>query len=224
MVYNGKNKKGKDVFESGQGYVYNEDLLRITLKLIENRETEFEKWFKKPILDFRKIEKVTLNLTELDKNTLVRLLFDNVPTDGKYLKNFYGMLQILDAGFMSDRKSDAQKVFREINDVNVISSHLKESFIEKLKNFDYGEKYAYTRFKRDILSKHLISVQMSKVKEYLTEVNQVVYNIKISEKIIDVNILSKLKNWLFGVYFVDLDYDENGGLIGVKEISRFEMF
>lgn len=244
LVYNGKNNKGKEVFESGRGYVYNDDLLRITLRLIENGgipeydennkeqlengKTEYKKWLQKPKFDFQKIEKYTVSLTESDKSTLVKLLFEMLPSDGKYLKNFYGMLQILDAGFMSDRKSDAQKVFREINDVNVIADSKKEEFISDLKNFEreygYNKKYAYTEFKKIVLSKYLISIQMSKVKEYLTESNNVPYYIRINEKITDVEILSKLNNWLFGVYFAGLDYDNDGGLIGIKEIPTFEIF
>ena len=138
------------------------------------------------------------------------------------------MLQILDAGFMSDRKSDAQKVFREINDVNVIANLKKDEFISDLKKFEveygYNSKYAYTKFKKRILSKYLISVQMSKVKEYRTEINHVPYYIRINDEITDAKVLAKLKNWLFGIYFVDLEYTENGGLIGVNEISSFNIF
>lgn len=224
VVYNGKNKKGKDVFESGQGYVYHDDLLRITLKLIENRETEFDKWFKKPSLEFKKIEKVILSLSESDKNLFVNQLFDVVPTDSKYMKRFYDMLQILDAGFMSDRKSDAQKVFREINDISVISSEFRDEFIKELIGFKYEEKYAYTRFKRDILSHYLINVQISKVKEYLKEINHAPDFIRINEEITDAKFLSKLKNWLFGVYFVDLEYSEIGGLIGVNDLKKDDIF
>ncbi len=234
LVYNG-NKNGKPVFESGQGYVYHTELLRTTLKLIDNIKSvkektisisELQKWNsgKKVNIKLNSISSNPILLTESDKSYLVESLFSGIPDNSHYLSNFYSMLQILDAGFMSDRKRDAQKVFREINDVNVISTQLRDEFIEKLKEFKYEEKYVYTRFKRDILSKYLISVQMSKVKEYLTESNQVAYYIRISEEITDNNILSKLKNWLFGVYFVDLNYTENGGLIGVKEISSFNMF
>lgn len=221
LVYNGKNNKGKEVFESGRGYVYNDDLLKITLKLIDDRKTEFEKWFKKPILDFKKLDKVSLSLTEADKNTLVHLLFDGLATDSKYLKQFYGMLQILDSGFMSDRKSDAQKVFREINDINVISSFQRGEFIQKLATFNYEEKYAYTRFKRDILSKYLISVQISKVKDYIKEYNLAFSNIT-RETEDNLKIPIKLKNWLYGIYIVDFEYDEKEGLKGVNEYSRFE--
>jgi len=69
----------------------------------------------------------------------------------------------------------------------------------------------------------LITVQISKVKEYLTENNHVPHSIRINEEISDAEVLSKLKNWLFGVYFVDFEYDENGGLIGVNEISSFDI-
>ncbi len=236
LVYNGKNKKGKEIFESGKGYVYNDDLLRITLRLIEKNaiieydeikyeqlekeKLEYKKWLEKPKLDFKKLETITLNFTELDKNILVKALFEMLPSDGKYLKSFYGMLQILDAGFMSDRKSDAQKVFREINDVNVIPTHLREKFIKELKEFKYEDNYAYVRFKRDILSKYLISVQISKVKEYLIDFNHVPYFIGINEEITDPNEISKLNNWLYGLYFADLEYSDKDGLIGVNDISR----
>jgi CRISPR-associated endonuclease/helicase Cas3 len=106
----------------------------------------------------------------------------------------------------------------------VISSHLRNELITELKEFKYEEKYAYTRFKKDILSKYMISVQMSKVKEYLTEVNHVPYSIRLNNEISDPKILSKLKNWLFGVYFVSMEYSDNGGLIGVNEISTFEIY
>lgn len=240
LVYNGKDSKGKDIFESGKGYVYNNDLLRITLRLfeqdtiaeyyeeneeqLETKKSEYKKWLEKPKFDFKRLERKVLNLTESDKNILVKLLFEMLPSDGNYLKNFYGMLQILDAGFMSDRKSDANKIFREIHDINVISSYQREEFIQRLREFEYEKEYAYTRFKRDIISNYVISVQLNKVKEYLTEVNHVPYSIRLHEEITDSKVLSRLENWLFGVYFVELDYTENDGLIGVKEFSSIELF
>jgi CRISPR-associated endonuclease/helicase Cas3 len=223
LIYNGKNKKGKDVFESGQGYVYNEDLLRITLKLINDRETEFEQWFKKPILDFNKLEDARLSLTEKDKNTLIQRLFEGVPPDSKYLRNFHEMLQILDAGFMSDRKSEAQRIFREINDVDVIADSQLEQFICDIVKFSYDVKYSYTIFKRDILNKYLISVRLSKVKNELYESNMV-YNVLRTQDVISSlqnKVQVKLKNWLFGVYIINLQYSDEKGLIGIDDTSSF---
>jgi CRISPR-associated endonuclease/helicase Cas3 len=235
LVYNSKEKKGKYVFESGQGYVYHSELLRTTLKLIYNTKSvkekiisipELKKWNngKNVNVNLNLISSNSILLTESDKSYLVKNLFAGLPDNSRYLDSFYNMLQILDAGFMSERKSDAQKIFREINNVNVISTQLKDEFIEKLKEFNFNEKYAYTRFKRDILSKYLIGVRISKVKDYLIEGYHVPYYIQISNKITDAKILAKLRNWLFGIYFIDLKYSENLGLIGVKEISTFEIY
>lgn len=244
LLYNGKNKKEQNIFESGKGYVYNENLLGISLRLVkdgaipqfdkkdfqtlEDAKSEYEKWLDNPKLDFKNLSNVRVSLNESDKNSLVDYLYKLLPSDSKYLKNFYGMLQILDSGFMSDRKSDAQRVFREISDVNVVSVHRRDEFILDLKEFDtdygYKKKYAYTQFKDKILSKYLISVQRDKVKEYLTEINHIPYFIRINEDTMDSNILSKLENWLYGVYFVNLDYTENNGLIGVNELSPFEIY
>ncbi|NEW82873.1 MAG: CRISPR-associated helicase Cas3' [Mariniphaga sp.] len=229
LVYNGKNKKGKDVFESSQGYVYNIELLRTTLKLIENgsiKIDDLKKWNNgnKVEIKLSAIAPKSLLLTESNKSELVDKLFAGLPDKSSYLKNFYAMLQILDAGFMSDRKSDAQKVFREINDVNVIAKNQKGEFISDLQEFNFGQKYAYTKFKKDILSKYLISVQISKVKEYIYESNLVFNTIKISDEITETHKLLKLKNWLYGAYFVDLEYSDSGGLIGVKEMSSYEIF
>lgn len=232
VVYNSKNKKGKAVFESGQGFVYDTDLLNLTLKLIEGKEIDekgltefFEK--EKPI-KLESLKPISLILSEEQKAFLVERLYfilgNSEKKKSKYLDQFFKMLQILDAGFMSDRKSDAQKIFREINDVNVIAKNKEEEFISDLQTFNFEEKYAYTRFKKDILSKYLISVQISKVKEYIYETNLIVNTIRISGSITDNKVLSKLKNWLYGMYFVNLEYSENGGLIGVKEESSFEIF
>lgn len=234
IAYNGKNNRGKEVYESGQGYVYDNDLLRITLKLIENGRvpmydennvdqidklrSEYKKWLEKPKFDYRGLERITLTLAESDKNNLVKLLFELLPIEAKYLKSFYGMLQILDSGFMSERKNDAQRVFREINDVNVISACSRKEFIQRLNEFEFNRKSAFTHFKRELLSNYLISVQISKVKEQLFEANHVPYSIRINDEINDVKYLQKLSNWLYGIYFVDIEYNNEQGLVGINEL------
>lgn len=226
MIYEGK-KNGKSIYESGQGYVYNNELLRATLKLIENKnisEGDLEELNDNTKHDFKKLDKIQISLSEKDKSDLVEKLFDGLPKQGSYLKNFYNMLQVLDSGFMSDRKSEAQRTFREINDVSVISEDKKEQFYEDLKVFNFSKKYAYTEFKSKVISKYVISVQRSKVKEYLYETNLVSYRLKLDEVFSENLKLSRLENWLYGIYFVKLDYSESNGLIGVKEFNEFEAF
>lgn len=239
MVYDGKDKKGKEIFESGKGYVYHFELLSTSLKLLENgiaiKEKsisipDLKKWNsgKKTQINLGSISLDSILFTESDKSYLVETLFAGLPDESRYLNSFYNMLQILDAGFMSDRKNDAQKVFREINDVNVIAKDKIDDFISDLQKFEteYGfqKKYAYTHFKKTVLSKYLISVQRNKVKEYLSETNHVPNFIRVNEKISDTKILTKLNKWLHGFYFVSLKYDDFGGLTGINDVKPFELF
>lgn len=220
IIYDGKNNK-KTVFESGQGYVYHIELLRTTLKLIEKiSDVDLKKWNNstKPEIKLETIKKMEqFRLSEQQKSELVNRLFEGLPDESGYLKTFYGMLQLLDSGYMSDRKSEAQKAFREINDVSVISENNKESFFIDVLKFNFDEKYAYTRFKKEVVSKYVISVQRNKVKEFLYESNLIVNTAKTEDSITDLKVLAKLKNWLFGVYFVRLDYSSDGGLLEINE-------
>jgi hypothetical protein len=51
----------------------------------------------------------------------------------------------------------------------------------------------------------------------LYESNLVTNRLKAEEVDIDKMKLAKLENWLWGIYFVELNYSETNGLIGVKE-------
>ena len=210
IVYDGK-RNNKPIYESGQGHVYNQELLRTTLKLMEDLNVSIE--------DVKKWNNgnKAFKLNEKGKSELVEKLFNGLPGESKYLKSYYSMLQLLDSGFMSDRKSEAQKVFREINDVSVIPEDKKDELFNELKIFPFSKKYAYTDFKSKIISKYVLSVQRNKVSEYLYEPNLVIRRVKNEEVDIDKRNLAKLENWLWGVYFVRLEYSETNGLIGVRE-------
>jgi CRISPR-associated endonuclease/helicase Cas3 len=233
LIYNGTNKKGKQVYESGQGHVYNDELLRTSIKFLEDialiynggiTTEEIKKWNKdkKVKLKLESLTTKSFKLSESNKAYLVDALYKSLPVDGQYLKDFYNMLEILDAGFMSDRKSDAQKIFREINDVSVIAESETDNFLQELNTFDFKQKYAYSHFK-EILSKYMVSVQRSKIRESLYESNQLINRIKIND-FINENTKEnfyKLKNWLYGIYVVTLDYNETDGLMGINELSIY---
>lgn len=234
IVYDGTNRTGKQVYESGQGYVYNNELLHTSLKFLEDVKSiyngeipvdKIKKWNegKKIQLKLSSLTKESFKLSELNKAYLVDALYRSLPLEGSYLKDFKNMLELLDAGFMSDRKSDAQKIFREINDASVIAESETDKFLQELNAFDFKQKYAYSHFKDEILSKYIVSVQRSKIKEFLYESNQLINRIKISDSINEngKNYFSKLKNWLYGIYVVPFEYDDNEGLIGINELSLY---
>lgn len=233
LVYNGSNRKGKKVYESGQGHVYDDELLRTSIKFLEDSDLiydrkvsteEVKKWTgdKKGKLKLESLTTKSFKLSESDKAYLVDTLYKSLPVDGSYLNDFYNMLEILDAGFMSDRKSEAQKIFREIHDVSVIAEKEIDNFIQELNIFDFKQKYAYSHFK-EILSKYIVSVQRSKIRESLYESNQLTNRIKISDYINEntKENFYKLKNWLYGIYVVPLDYNDTDGLMGINELSTY---
>jgi CRISPR-associated endonuclease/helicase Cas3 len=233
LIYNGTNKKGKRVYESGQGYVYDDELLRTSIKFLEDSDLiynrkisteEVKKWNgeKKVKLKLESLTTKSFKLSESDKAYLVDALYKSLPANGQYLKNFYNMLEILDAGFMSDRKSEAQRIFREINDVSVIAENETDNFTQEINAFDFKQKYAYSHFK-EILSRYMVNVQRSKIRESLYESNQLINRIKLSDYINEntKENFYKLKNWLYGIYVVPLDYNDTDGLIGINELSTY---
>ena len=127
---------------------------------------------------------------------------------------------------MSDRKSDAQRIFREISDAQVVSKtdkdNIMNSIIENISSFK--GKRSYTNFKKMILSEFVISVQFNKVKNYLTTEYALYINIEdeLKKSGVDALMLKRLENWLSNIFIVELDYDKNSGLTGILENKPFE--
>jgi len=233
VVMDGNDKRGIAVFESGKGYIYHRDLLNNTLNLIENREIDETKLQevsnKGKTPDLNLLSKLdAFALTEPDKNKLVEKLYGCLPNSdknkSKYLEEYYDMLQVLDAGFMSDRKSEAQKIFREISDVNTIPESIKEKVIAEIEKFDFESEYAYTRFKSCVISRYVVNIQRYKVEEYLNDSFEAAKIVVLESGNIKPKNLNKLKNWLKGIYFVKIDYNETNGLIGIAEEKDFIIF
>ncbi len=237
LIYDGKNSKGKTIYESGANYVYSKDILNNALYLLERRtgDVEKEKLLKTSINytfkssgEFKKYKKSGFLLNENLKNILVRKNYEGLDNESNYLKRFYDMLEILDAGFMSERKSEAQHIFREINSVGIIPESRKDEFFNDINNFDFNKKHPYTRFKKDIISKFVVNVQRYKVEEFLYDTNTVATQLSLSSDFVSFNeeakVMKKLKNWLWGYYFANVEYSENKGLTGIIKEESNNMF
>lgn len=243
LSYQGK-RNNKAIYESGGGFVYHSELLRTTLKAFDsakspnqNREKvrnesiqildnniseeDLKKWNNGNNHDLKSLEtKSSYDLSESDKSILVERLYNclrDADNKDSYLKDYWNMLQLLDSGFMSDRKSEAQKAFREIGDVTVIPSDQKAAFFGEVKKFNCLKEYAYVDFKQKIISKYTLNIQRYKVREFLYESTLVSNSLKTEEVLKDSKKLRKMQNWLWGIYFVDLEYSDVNGLIGIKD-------
>jgi len=215
-------------YQSGRHYVYPDELTQTTLKLLTNPIIEVKDlvdWNNKKVKFTEKELKgnYLLEISEYQKYELVNKLYAGLPDKSSYLRRFNDMLEILDSGYMSDRKVDAQKMFREINDVQLIPKEYLTTIINYI-NGNEGKingKYGYTIFKRDIISKYVVNMNRNKVQNYLSESNLVSAQLERSDEFnVNRRTKDKLKKWLWGVYSIDgLNYSDTEGLKGVKEIS-----
>ena len=197
--------------QSGQGHVYDNGLVLLTLKLLGDKGTtqcsdNIKGWIgqkKKETKDdvgrlislvieeillrgesegrqergrskgTRSVSPVSHQLiefvcSEYDKYDLVKKLYESLPEDSGYLTKFQQTKDILDAGYMSDRKEEAQKLFREIYTVSVIPSNKRDEFIEAICQFfekHHDDKQLYTYFKQEVLAKFVVQVPL-KLKQF----------------------------------------------------------
>lgn len=212
----------KEGYESGNGYVYDRELIEKTLILLKESKnlnnlqwTDYYNNFKEEKENLKKninfIPSINI-LSEYEKFELVSKLYESLNPSGKYLSNFYKTLDILDAGFMSDRKEEAQRMFREIFSVSVIDESRQKEFIEKIKNLN--ENSTYTIFKKDIISEFIIQIpyyQLSKNK-----IGEVIdWVIEVKDENNNEKVYNKLLRWCRDIYVIKLNSktEKTGGNI-----------
>jgi len=229
--------------QSGQHYVYDRDLLLLTIKILDdvrsnNLGENYKDWLKEKINTknnnqervseilkefFGEADKQSKKasdssfaclLSEYDKFVCVKKLYD-LPDEHHYLEQFHKTKDILDAGYMSDRKQEAQKMFRQIYDVSVIPAKFlnsDNSLSEKIISFFESGSKSFTNFKADVLSHFLVHVPYYSVKDYLNLDNLVIYN--IGDLIVDH---PELSSWLKDIYVINQQYDDKIGFIITNE-------
>lgn len=197
-------------FESGNKKIYDVELLEKTLILfnnkIKNTELNFDDYYgKKSVFKSENIFKKdkNLKLSEYDKYDLVKKLYENLNPDGNYLSEFYKTLDILDAGFMSDRRQEAQKIFREILNVSIIPGDEKERFLKELKAFIDENQIVFALFKKKIIAEFVIGIPYyTFTKSKSSSIENWVLQLDITE-----SLKKKILRWLEGIYILDYDIE-----------------
>lgn len=150
-----------------------------------------------------------VTLSEYDKFDLVKKLYD-LPEEHDYLVKFRQAKDILDAGYMSDRLKDAQKMFREIYTVSVIPEKRKEDFSnairEFLKSHSLNEKRLYTSFKREVLSKFVVSLPGSAKQQSVEGWVRDLSDLEDTQR-------RRLLRWCRDIYFAEYEYNHEQGII-----------
>ena len=213
-------------YESGNGRVYDRELIEKTLIVFENynnlESLTLESIAKFKINDLQILKEKTnkrsnknvnennrknsILISEYQKYQMVNKLYDLLNPEGKYLSDFYTTLDILDAGFMADRKEEAHKIFREIINVSVVYDSNKEKFKEKTNTFINNDKLNYTLFKKDIISKFVINIpyyQFEKIR--ICKLGKWIEEMQINDSLKK----QKLLRWADDIWVVKMNEDKN---------------
>jgi len=155
-------------YESGNGRVYHRELIEKTLIEFDNitniNNIQIDNYYNnKKEFQINKIQILNNNnnsnlLSEYQKYKLVNKLYELLNPEGKYLSDFYTTLDILDAGFMSDRKEEAQGIFREIVNVPVVDESKKDEFEKKVNEFLKNNNTNYSLFKKEIIAEFVVNI------------------------------------------------------------------
>jgi CRISPR-associated endonuclease/helicase Cas3 len=157
-------------------------------------------------------------LSEYDKYYLVSRLYQAImEAESTYYEEFRKTLRILDVGYTSSRKREAQEIFRNIADVSAIPKSCFQSFRENVQQFleKHHEKPTFTKFKQEILAKCLVSVpwhrDLSKEPAFQRLRDEISKQSPGFWESLDERLKERLEDWLENVFVVPGSYDEDFG-------------
>ncbi len=166
------------------------------------------------------------DFSEYDKQQKLQKLFELLEKkeNSTYLEEFEKTLKILEGGYFSGSRMEAQRIFREIYNVQVVKKEKFDEFKKALKDFiqkyPEGEKGLYILFKEEIAANYFLPMGLWKAQkhyslkklyfELLKDLNEI-----LPEGLNEENRkrwLKRLQKWLRGIYLLDstTDYSEDG--------------
>ncbi|HQC19671.1 MAG TPA: CRISPR-associated helicase Cas3' [Smithella sp.] len=225
-------------FESGSGYVYDNDLLILTIAELNGQDAEeyltlkyskdtkkVEKKSKKSVNDILQSilehECISKPISEQKKKEMVGNVFNKLSNDSRYKKRFYEMLSVLDAGYISDRKADAARLFREIFTIPVIVFKDANEFIKSVTDICLSGDCEWVRFKKDVLSRFTIHVS-----KYAIDISSSASTSDLQyDPSIDKDKMKKILRWTEDIRIIkDGKYDDKLGFIpDPKKDWRWDM-
>jgi len=195
-------RKGKKAdFKISNAEVYPEEIVLKTLDtLLEIQSKSKEDLISEKQIDFTKA------LDESIKGKLVEKVYSNIENTS-YIKNFKEALSILESGWMSDRKRDAQRIFRDINSVTVIPSNKLCEAINAIKSLIESNELTWINFKEKVLSIYAITIPQGKRRKSISKLERYI------TKNFD-NPSNRLYRYCEGIYvYEEAFYDDLLGLV-----------
>lgn len=136
---------------------------------------------------------------------------------GKYLNEFYRTLDILDHGFCSDCKREAQRMFRDIYEIQAIPIGLLEDFYEEMRELLTHSQISYFMLVDKIISKYVVSIPQRSFRGKPEIIKDLDFKKVFSEDGIVKEKRDSLKrllrNWFRDIKVADIDYSKDLGCL-----------
>jgi len=177
-------------------------------------------------------ENKTLVLNEKMKEHWVkltyRLLENGMDTNsslelGGYLRQYYETLEILDHGYCSDKRRDAMRLFRDVNDIKGIPAELVEKFYDVVLRWvdTCRGSINYLELAVNILPAFIVSCPYYVLNKgdyrHYSDLSIERMVPRALDQPMSVKVADKLRRWLSDIKVIDLRYDPEEGLLYFDE-------
>jgi len=134
---------------------------------------------------------------------------------GNYLARYREALDILDAGYCSDKKIDAMRLFREVSDITGVPAALAEDFYHEVREWAARStpELNYFELAAGILPKYLVPCP-----RYIEEEKTPFIKLDMGRLLpsgtaaFDERLAGRLERWLSDLVIIDLEYCPEKGL------------
>ena len=185
-------EKEKDkIKESGKGKVYETELIQKAYRVLKNKK----------------------EIKESEKQGLVNEFYENVKNEksSEYLQKFYKTLRVVNSGYVSENKEEAQNIFREIYTVPIVDKNKVDEIADKIVNkIKDDQNITWLWFKKEIIAEFVINENMRGYKEYELESLWNKIKDKIERDKIEIEDENKskifkrrLENYCSGIYVIE---------------------
>ncbi|CQR70766.1 CRISPR-associated endonuclease/helicase Cas3 [Sporomusa ovata DSM 2662] len=153
----------------------------------------------------------TLDASQKDKliNQVYSLLAE---LESSYIRDYYDTLETLEYGYCADKLRDAQRIFREVSNVDVIPTARLADFIKKVEKWLKQDKKDFSSFQEQIINSSVISVPYNTGRKAFNDLTAWQKVMDLAEDQ-DKALRHRLERWLGNIQIVEADYGKELGLM-----------
>lgn len=130
---------------------------------------------------------------------------------GQYVDIYYRTLKLLEQGYCTDRKRDAERLFRNVRSITAIPISMQAAFYDSIKKWfnKHQSSINYLNLATEVLQNYTVSVQF-------WHLDKAAHSLDLDSLLDEIDMelkqRQKIERWLTGLYWIDLDYSYQLGL------------